>query len=335
MLESEIQTAIEKAHEAVKSHAQISVATASHSEFVAHPSPPIVLQGSLNPASPPPPSQSAHSSQGEAGVPESPTVSHSANHRLKALKVPSYGGDKTKFEEFWGLFESLVDQSKEPVNLKMARLRQCLYGSALEAIRGLGVSEPEYEEAKEILIAKFDGQRRQLRAYMDQLERMPQMRNSDVQGFERFADLVRITMVKLKAEGRDGELGEGTLHSLLVRKLAEVQVQGYSRWLQEQSRERSVVSLKDWLKEEVRIRVEATEMAHGLSVTEKSDGWQHSNRNPNNRNKSRNFHVKPDFTRRPPGSGQPNRKPPCPCCGSPNHGVWACLVFQQKSYDDK
>ena len=70
MLESEIQTAIKKAHEAVKSHAQISVATASHSEFVAHPSPPIVLQGSLNPASPLPPSQSAHSSQGEAGVPQ-------------------------------------------------------------------------------------------------------------------------------------------------------------------------------------------------------------------------------------------------------------------------
>ena len=184
------------------------------------------------------------------------------------------------------------------------------------------------------MIAKFGGQRRQLRAYMDQLEKMPQMRNNDVQGFEKFSDLVRITVVKLKAEGRDGELGEGTLHSLLVRKLAEVQVQGYSRWLQEQSRKRSVVSLKDWLKEEVRIRVEATEMAHGLSVMEKSDGWQHSNRNPNIRNKSRNFHVKSDFTRRPPGSGQPNRKPPCPCCSSPNHGVWACLVFQQKSYDE-
>ena len=303
MLESEIQTAIEKAQEAVKSHAQISVATASHSEFVAHLTPPIILQGSLHPALPPLPSQSAHSSQGEAGVPESLPASHSANHHPKPLKVLSYGGDKTKFEEFWGLFESLVDQSKEPVNLKMARLRQCLYGSALEAIRGLGVSQPEYEEAKEILIAKFGGQRWQLRAYMDQLERMPQMRNNDVQGFERFVDLVRITVVKLKAEGRDGELGERTLHSLLVRKLAEVQVQGFSRWLQEQSRERSVVSLKDWLQEEVRIRVEATEVAHGLFVTEKSDGWQHSNRNPNNRNKSRNFHIKSDFTRRPPGSG--------------------------------
>ena len=114
--------------------------------------------------------------------------------------MQSYGGDKTKFEEFWGLFESLVDQSKEPVNLKMARLRQCLFGSTLESIRGLGVSEPEYKEAKEILIPKFGSRRRQLRAYMDQLEKMPQLRNNDVQGFEKFADLVRITVVKLKGQ---------------------------------------------------------------------------------------------------------------------------------------
>ena len=78
-----------------------------------------------------------------------------------------------------------------------------LFGSALESIRGLGVSEPEYEEAKEILISKFGGQRRQLRANMDQLEKMPPLRN-DVQGFEKFADLVRITVVKLKAEERNG-----------------------------------------------------------------------------------------------------------------------------------
>ena len=42
------------------------------------------------------------------------------------------------------------------------------------------------------------------------------MRNNDVQRFEKFADLVRITVVKLKAQERDGELKEGTLHSLLV-----------------------------------------------------------------------------------------------------------------------
>ena len=43
---------------------------------------------------------------------------------LKPLKVPSFDGDKTKFEEFLLLFESLIDCSDEPVNIKMARLRQ-------------------------------------------------------------------------------------------------------------------------------------------------------------------------------------------------------------------
>ena len=58
---------------------------------------------------------------------------------------------------------------------------------------------------------------------------MLQLKNNDVQGFEKFEYLVRITAVKLKAGGRIGELGEETLYSLLVKKLAEAQVQGYSR----------------------------------------------------------------------------------------------------------
>ena len=251
LLELKIQTAIEKAHEAIKSQAQISAASTSYKEPITNLNSLIVSQGPPNPAPPPP--QSSHRDQVEVGILQSSPTCSPANHRLKPLRVPSYGGDKMKFEEFWGLLESLVDQFKEPVNLKMARLRQCLFGSALESIRGLGVSEPEYEEAKEILISKFGSQRRQLRAYLDQLEKMPQLRNNDVQGFEKFADLVRIAVVKLKAEGRNGELEEGTLHSLLVKKLAETQVQGYSCWLQEQGKERSVLSLKDWLKEEVRI----------------------------------------------------------------------------------
>ena len=81
---------------------------------------------------------------------------------LKPLKVPSFNGDKQKFEDFWALFKSLVDESAEPANLKMTRLLQCLTGNALEAIRVLGVSVPKYEEPKEILITKYGGTRRLL-----------------------------------------------------------------------------------------------------------------------------------------------------------------------------
>ena len=179
------------------------------------------------------------------------------NHRLKPLKVPTFEGDKKRFEEFWGLFESLVDASEEPISLKMARLRQSLTGAALDAIRGLGVSEPEYVEAKEILKSKFGGQRRQLRAYLDDLERMGPLRANDVSGFERFADLVRVTVVKLQAENKDGELGDGTLYSLLAKKLTGPHLETYTRWMNEHAKERSVLTLRDWLREEVAIRIEA------------------------------------------------------------------------------
>jgi len=86
---------------------------------------------------------------------------------LKPLKVPTFSGDKQKFEDFWARFKSLVDESVEPENLKMVGLRQCLTGNALEVIRGLGVTTPEYEKAKEILKSKYGGARRLLRAYMD------------------------------------------------------------------------------------------------------------------------------------------------------------------------
>ena len=79
------------------------------------------------------------------------------------------------------------------------------------------------------------------------------------------------------------------------------------------------------------------EMAHGLTITERADGWQASNRN-SNRHKSRNFHLGSEWfnrTQRPPGSGQLNRKPPGVCCGSPHHRVWVCTAFLQKSYEDQ
>ena len=108
------------------------------------------------------------------------------------------------------MFFSLVDQGGEQTNIKMARLRQSLTGTALEAIRGLGVTEQEYNEAKEILQSKFGVERRKSQAYMDQIEKMPSLKSNDVKSFERFADLVRIAVVELQAGGRDGELGEGT-----------------------------------------------------------------------------------------------------------------------------
>ena len=156
--ELEIQIAIEKVHEAVKLHVKICAPTvsASHENQLTYSSAPNVsIQAYLH---------FLYKAVKVLKVEKPAKKIVFANHSLKPLKVPTFGGDKTKFEDFWMLFGSLVDQSKESVNLKMARLRQCLFGSALESIGGLRTAEPEYEEAKEILQLKFRGQRRQLRA---------------------------------------------------------------------------------------------------------------------------------------------------------------------------
>ena len=241
-LEKEVNNVIEKAEQVIKDILKKKHANASATKetLLQTPSPTLPAQLTRSPA---------HSQ------PSSSDHSGNCNQRLKPLKVPVFSGEKSKFEDFWEMFLSLVDQGVEPTNIKMARLRQSLTGTALEAIRGLGVSNPEYKEAKEILQSKFGGERRKLQAYMDQIEKMPPLKSNDVQSFERFADLVRIAVVKLQAEGRGGELGDGALHSLLVKKFADCQVVSYSRWLRENKKDRSVFSLRDWLKEEVRIRV--------------------------------------------------------------------------------
>ena len=104
------------------------------------------------------------------------------------------------------MFMGLVDQGVEPTNIEMIRLRQSLTGTALEAIRGLRVSDPEYKEAKEILQSKFGSERRNLQTYMVQIEKMTPLKSNDVQSFERLADLVRIDVVKLQTEDHGAEL---------------------------------------------------------------------------------------------------------------------------------
>ena len=91
--------------------------------------------------------------------------------------------------------------------------------------------------------SKFGGERRQLRAYMEELEKIQPLRNTDVASFDRFTDLVRVTVAKLMAEGREAELGEGTLHGQLVKKFSGQQVESYSRWLNVHDKAPSVIHL--------------------------------------------------------------------------------------------
>ena len=96
----------------------------------------------------------------------------SADKKLERIKVPTFNGDKTKFDYFSTAFESIVDDSDEPVKYKMVRLKACLQGKAEESISKLGFSEEAYEEAKNTLKKRFGGERRQLQNYLEELKKI-------------------------------------------------------------------------------------------------------------------------------------------------------------------
>ena len=151
------------------------------------------------------------------------------------------------------------------------------------------------------------------------------LKSNDVRGFEKFADLVRISVVKLQADGRDGELGEGTLHGTLVKKLGERQAESYSRWLRENKKERSVVNFNEWLKEEVRVRVETKEMMYGVEVAEsrQNENLSISGRKHEHGDRGRSH----SFYTGGAAGGSKETKPLCGFCEG-NHGVWSCKRFQ-------
>ena len=129
---------------------------------------------------------------------------------------------------------------------------------------------------------------------------------------------MRTTEVKLQAEGKDGELVDRTLHNLLVKKFPDRQLENNSRWLKGRAREKSVTAFRDWLKDEVRFRVEAAEMASG--VESKSVEHVRPPRAPKNQGPGRmlNFHTAAAENE------SRNTRSPCSLCQSLDHGVWFC-----------
>ena len=108
---------------------------------------------------------------------------------------------------------------------------------------------------------------------------------------------MRVTVVKLKAENRHAELGEGTLHSRLVKKL----------------------------------QINCRYRPHGLD--DKPPPEQRFPRRKFDERRPRVFYTGKDGedhsqSRMRESDGR-TKKPPCVFFGQENHGIWNCQKFQQ------
>ena len=108
--------------------------------------------------------------------------------------------------------------------------------------------------------------------------------------------------------------------------------------MNEHCKERSVLTLKDLLKEEVSVRVEAVEMAHGIE----SEDHERSSRKPyftkvGGKNKPISYFMGSVNRRNSAFNEEGNQKvkPPCVFCSGSHRGIWSCRQFVQKSVEDR
>ena len=115
----------------------------------------------------------------------------------------------------------------------------------------------------------------------------------------------------------------------MVKKLPDCQLENYSRGLNERAREKSVTAFRDWLRDEVRFRVEAAEMANGIEAkTFEQVKPPRALRYPD-LGRMLNFHtaVIENETR--------DMRSPCSLCQSLDHREWFCKQFHDKGVDDR
>ena len=75
--------------------------------------------------------------------------------KLPRLELPVFSGDYTKWQTFWDQFIATVDESELTTVTKFTYLQNLLSGEALMSIKGLALTDANYQTAKDLLQKRF------------------------------------------------------------------------------------------------------------------------------------------------------------------------------------
>ena len=156
--------------------------------------------------------------------------------QLKRVSIPIFDGNKRNYNNWKAVLMSCIDQASATAEYKLLQLRQHLSGEALKTIENLGHSAAAYQITKERLETKFGGKRRQMAIYLEELENLRPVRFGNFRDLEQFADILDITIINLKENGNCEELENGSLYLRLQKKLPEIMLTQYQRWIYEKRR---------------------------------------------------------------------------------------------------
>ena len=105
--------------------------------------------------------------------------------------------------------------------------------------------EAAYEAAKSRLLRKYGGNRREIQSHVDELTKMKPISDENAKELEKFADMLERAVINLQDNNRVVDLEAGTLYTIILEKLPEKLLSQCIRWVKENQRVESLITLKD------------------------------------------------------------------------------------------
>ena len=233
--------------------------------------------------------------------------------KLRRVSIPIFDGNKSTYESWKAAFTACIDQAPATPEYKLLQLRQHLAGDTLKCIENLEHSAGAYEASKNRLESKFGESCRRLAIYIEQLEGFRSIQYGNAKDVEEFSDLLDVAIINLRESQQYHELGTGPLYMKLQRKLPEMMLANYHRWIFENNHLESIETLRDWIVQEAEFQTIATETIKGITANQKKK--KHNNGTFFSDPKVYNFRQ-------------------CKICNG-KHGVWKCEVFQRMDINSK
>ena len=150
-----------------------------------------------------------------------------AKTKLPKLTLPRFRGNITEFRSFWESFENAVHRNTSLSRIdKFNYLYSLLEGPALLVIKGLALTEENYQTAIDSLKQRYGNIQVVISAHMDELLKLPDCSNEKIQDLRRVYDKINVNVRGLEALGVKSEQYGSLLIPVIMSKLpAELRIQ--------------------------------------------------------------------------------------------------------------
>ncbi|XP_017470374.1 PREDICTED: uncharacterized protein LOC108362054 [Rhagoletis zephyria] len=140
---------------------------------------------------------------------------------LPKLQLPSFNGDPTQWLSFHDAFCSLVNANANLSNgQKLHYLRNCLKGEALDLVSSLAVCDSNYNEAWDLLTARYKVMRVMVDSHIKALSSIEKATKDTAKAIKHVLNAILQHVGALRALGRPVEFWDDWLIHLTVSKLA-------------------------------------------------------------------------------------------------------------------